>query len=1402
MQMNLLYAVVISNLASCTAQVLAQQTPVTMTGSSEPLHTGATMEPISIVPPHASGLMDGESYTVASGDYLSSIAARAGVGLIELASWNLIDSPYTIYPGQQLRLSPPPSASVSPQKRLAKQAIALKDVTPKGATIEHAPAAPHAKGFMNDDFYTVASGDYLYAIAARAGVSLKELARWNSIDPPYKIYSGQRLRLSPSPADGSSITAVSSGVSPELVCAADGCRTGDGLLFQLRTRSYDEPLTVGTSKQSSSEELQPDRRVAIGLEKPGRAVAQGRFSVSLPDNGVIWATEDPTLGRRDLSVSAPTMVPFENGAITRPVRFFVRSNYSSFVSRMELAVFRSTDVDLISPLAKVAVDVAPVAEAQWDSALPRDIPFRVGDELVYVLRAFDVEGHVDETYPQRLQLVRPDEAERSQQLLRSSTERSFGSALSEEEAETQRLIDDVFDESNLRYQNIPIYGSRVRIQGRNIPAAHTLWINGDSYPVDLERKFVAEYLMPVGQYRFDVRLEGPGGSVVERELPIEVSGRYFFGVGIADVTVRENRASGPGRDLVLDGRDDDLLSDGRLAFYLKAKTKGKYLITAQADTQDRPLEDLFDGFTQADPQDVFRRLDPDLYYPTYGDDSTTSRDVDTMGRFYLRAEWDKNEALWGNYYTGITGTEYAQYGRSLYGAGLNWRSSSANPWGDADTELRVFGSEAQTAPGHSEFIGTGGSLYYLRHTDVLPGSDHVVLEVRDPGTGLVERRIELQRGADYEIDELQGRILLTRALSQITRENIPFITRDTPLDGFEQRLLVDYEWVPSGFDADEVTGGVRAKHWFGDHVGIGLTYIDENRAGEDYTLMGADLTQQFGKGTYLKFEHSRTESTIAPVFFSDNGGLSFSRLNPDGLREGVASSVESRVNFRELGWTEQEWSAATWWRQVDGGYSISRHDTGLDIEEHGAELLGHFNPGLGINARYSEAERDGETLAQAHLNSELRIGDNSALSAEVRGIEEQRREGDATGLLGALRYSHRFGTSLDVSGTTQMTLSNDGGDYADNDAYSLAARYNFANLSTLGTEITTGDRGDAATLNGEYRLTSQHSFYGGYTYSTDSTEYDSLFNPNRQNGWTFGQRWRLSNQVNLFNESQHIRSRDESGLAHTFGMDFYPAIGWNLGLILSDGELTNSIGEEVSRNAVSLTGGRTSPETDWQSKLEWRRDSGAERRTQWVSTHRLSHKLNESWRIAARFNYADTEDELNSSEGAKFIEGNAGFAYRPWSNSRWGLFGRYTYLYDLASPGQLGEVDYDQKTQVLAFEGVYRLDHHWELAAKLARREGEVRFGRNTGDWLDSSTTFAAGQVRFEFYQNWHALAEYRWLNVDNGGTRQGFLAGVDRDIGKNIRIGAGYNFTEFSDDLTNFDYDHKGWFVNFTARY
>ena len=1189
-------------------------------------------------------------------------------------------------------------------------------------------------------------------------------------------------------------------------CTGEGCVDADGeVLMRVRTRGERQPVTPADAS-TTSQALQADRRVTVEAEPPGKAVAVGKWSVQLPDGGTIWATEDPNLGVAQFSVSAPSLLPFDGRRITRPTTFYARSNYSAFIERAEVLLFRASDVDLVTPVARVALPVAAVGEAQWDGTLPEGLEIRAGDELQYVVRAYAADGAVDETYPRRLQLVSPEEAERGRQQLRNVTERRLGTALDADQAERQSQLDAVFGENSLRQQNIPIYGSRIRIQGRNIARGYSVRINGQPYPVDLERKLAAEYLVPVGRHQFDLVLADDAGRQLNHTLDIDVSGRYAFAVAIADLTVSGNSASGSIQPLAGDERyDDSFLLEGRLAFYLKGKIQGKYLVTAQADTREHEVGELFNGFWDADPQDIFRRLDPDAYYPVYGDDSTTYRDVDTMGRLYVRVDWDKNQALWGNFNTGITGTEYGQYSRALYGAALNWRSRRANAWGDPGSEVRAFGSKVQTAPGHSEFLGTGGSLYYLKHNDLLPGSDRVVLEVRDHTTGRVENRIELLRGADYEIDEFQGRILLTRPLAQVTRENSPSLTTDAPLDGLSQVLLVDYEYIPDGFDPDELAAGLRGRHWFGDHVGLGATWVQENRAGEDYSLVGADLTLQAGRGTYLKLEHSQSESTSAPVFFSDNGGLSFSEINSGlGAREGEASAVEARANLRELGWTRLDWAAGGWWRRVDEGFSVARSDTGTGIEEYGAELLGEFTPQLGFHARYSRAERDAEALVQAQVTAQWRIDEWTTLAAELRRVEQERVDGDAAGLLAALEYRRRFGTTLELWAAVQKTVDDDHGAYEDNDAVRVGGKYLFGELSSIGAELSSGDRGDAARVDAEYRLSPEHSFYGAYTYSTDRSEYDRLFNDRLNPGWTLGQRWRLSSQVNVFNESQYLKAPNESGLAHTFGLDFYPSEGWNLGLTLQDAELErHETGGIVERQAVSLSGGRTSEATQWQSKLEWREDSGAEQREQWVTTNRLLHKVNESVRLAGRLNYSETDDALDAAAGARFIEGNIGFALRPWNTTRYALLGKYTYLYDVSTLEQSRQIAfYDQKSQVASLEGVWNPDGRWEFAGKLMRRRGEVRMGRMEGEWADSTATFAAGQVRWAFADQWHSLAEYRWLDVRDGGTRQGWLVGVDRDLGRNFRVGVGYNFTEFSDDLTDFDYDHKGWFLNVIGTY
>ncbi len=64
-------------------------------------------------------------------------------------------------------------------------------------------------------------------------------------------------------------------------------------------------------------------------------------------------------------------------------------------------------------------------------------------------------------------------------------------------------------------------------------------------------------------------------------------------------------------------------------------------------------------------------------------------------------------------------------------------------------------------------------------------------------------------------------------------------------------------------------------------------------------------------------------------------------------------------------------------------------------------------------------------------------------------------------------------------------------------------------------------------------------------------------------------------------------------------------------------------------------------------------------------------------------------------------------------------------------------------------------------------------------------------------------MLEYRRLEVrENDSMRDGLLVALDRHFGEHFKIGVGYNFTDFSDDLTDLDYDHKGWFLNLLGKY
>ncbi|MCW5874266.1 MAG: LysM peptidoglycan-binding domain-containing protein [Anaerolineales bacterium] len=101
-------------------------------------------------------------YIVQTGDTLNRVAARLGFAWADLAAWNNITYPYTLFPGQELTLHPVQRES-GPQ-----------------------PSA---------DTYTVQRGDHLMKIAWELQLDWQALAAVNEMESPYLLLPGQVLRL-------------------------------------------------------------------------------------------------------------------------------------------------------------------------------------------------------------------------------------------------------------------------------------------------------------------------------------------------------------------------------------------------------------------------------------------------------------------------------------------------------------------------------------------------------------------------------------------------------------------------------------------------------------------------------------------------------------------------------------------------------------------------------------------------------------------------------------------------------------------------------------------------------------------------------------------------------------------------------------------------------------------------------------------------------------------------------------------------------------------------------------------------------------------------------------------------------------------------------------------------------
>ena len=88
-----------------------------------------------------------------------------------------------------------------------------------------------------------------------------------------------------------------------------------------------------------------------------------------------------------------------------------------------------------------------------------------------------------------------------------------------------------------------------------------------------------------------------------------------------------------------DWNDGKTQAGARAAFYLKGKIKGDYLLTAAYDSDKDTQERLF------------RDIQPDEFYPVYGDSSVRGFDAQSTSKLYVRVDKGRSYLLWGDFTT-------------------------------------------------------------------------------------------------------------------------------------------------------------------------------------------------------------------------------------------------------------------------------------------------------------------------------------------------------------------------------------------------------------------------------------------------------------------------------------------------------------------------------------------------------------------------------------------------------------------------------------------------------------------------------------------------------------------------------------------------------------------------------
>lgn len=1127
----------------------------------------------------------------------------------------------------------------------------------------------------------------------------------------------------------------------------------------------------------------------IYSKKKAQSIAQTKYRASgyVGNGGYVYSTVDA------FNVDPKLYITSKKDEISREeqtLSFYIYSNYHLYINNYEILIYQGEDSNLIKPLAVIKGESLPDQESINVNLNKKMV---IDDSLIYVLKVFDKNGNYDVTNPRRINLIeKVDEGKL--------------------EIKEKKLVkpQEIYGKNNLKSQNILIKGASVKILGRDFPENKLVQIEDRKVISDGSGNFVLEIIYPKGEHDVEILAEDLNDKVHSDKFTLNIKDTYSFTTGLVDLSVGQNAVKG--NDMLI-SKDEDYskghFDKGRLAIYHKLKAKDMKL-TVHIDTKDEKIENILDGLERRQRENVISRIDDDQIYNTYGDNSRVYSDINTQGKIYVKLEKNKSKAIFGNYETNINDNYFSNYNRNLYGGYLNYKNINSTKFGDSKHKIIAFASKPNTLYSHNEFLGTGGSLYYLSKKDIVNGSAQVWLDIRDKNTNRRVSRAPLRDGVDYELDNFLGRIILEKALSQIAKENLTEVVKSNLSGEYSYYLNVDYEYYTYETDNNKLTYGLSDKKWLNDNVALGGTYIRENRDAFDYELMGLNSTIKLSENSYLEAEIAKSNGrqTLASRVSLD-GGLNFSdeKINEEDM-SGKAYSLKGVLSLKDLNGKlkigENKFGSKDniemWARIKEDGFSNVSEESTTDYKNYGIKGKYQLSDEVSLISRYEYYDETTKTSENRKIMGSLalknKISDDLTLTAEAKYEEKEMtkpKEGDYLGkaTLVGLKGDYKLNEKVSLNASAQTELWKDD-IYTPNTLYTIGSDIKLNDKINLSMSGSTGKRGDYGTIKGNYKRNENHNIYLGYIQSNEITE--------NRNTLTVGESYKIGEKSKVYHENQFIDSSKGNGVTEIYGASYDLKDYLTIGSSYEKGLIEKDTGD-IKRDSISVYSKFNKNKLYLKNKVEYRKDrEPSETTKQWGLLNKGKYVLNDEYTIVGKANYYFTD--FRTKENTTFKEFGLGVAYRPVYMDKLNVLTNYSYIEDLGTEIQ-SKKDGELKAHILSLEGIYQLTNKLDVSLKYALRNEKERINRSSGLYVESRKNLFALKTSYDIIYNYEIFAEYHILKDEKSdNTEDGIVLGLYKDFNTNVKVGVGYNFTNYDDNLKVLDYNSNGWFINIIGKF